>query len=196
MGVMQGLILLGGLGCAYFFAHNYHTITKIVLAILLVAGFAHLYHQGDLLNNKYYEESKNPHVYAHSVSNVRVLARTVDYLSQAHPDGHKMLVQVFASNGDYWPLPWYLRQFDKNAGWYSSIPENENAVVAPVLIFSPKFTPDLKEKIKDKYQFASIYGFRPNVFLQLAVEKSLWRKYVDEGYAERLEDEEYGDEEE
>lgn len=191
MGVIEGLILLAGLGCTYFFTTQRHKLVKGIGVLVLLAGAAHLVAQDNLLNNKYYEESKNPHVYGHTVSDTRRLVRTVELLSTVHPDGNKMLIQVITKNGDCWPIPWYLRLFDHTTGWYPTVPDK---ILAPVVIFSPKFSADLKEKLGDKYQFAGIYGFRPGVFLQLSVEKSLWNKYVESGLASQLDDEEDEDE--
>jgi hypothetical protein len=110
----------------------------------------------------------------------------VQKLGSIHPDGNKMLIQVIARDGDYWPLPWYLRTFENNTGWYPQVPDN---LAAPVIIYSPRFSAQVKEGAKKLHQTAGFYGFRPNVFFQLSVEQSLWDEYVEKGLAREDEEE-------
>jgi hypothetical protein len=178
--VIQGVILLAGIGTHYLFSTWKGRIPRILISLVLMGGLFHLFYQGRLLNEEYYEESKNPHVYAHTISDVRSLTRTVEKLSSIHPDGNKMIIQVIARDSDYWPLPWYLRAFENNTGWYPKVPDN---LAAPVIIYSPRFSAQVKERLKSPHRFAGFYGFRPNVFFQISVEESLWDQYVEKGLA-------------
>ena len=186
--VMQGFILLAGIGTHYAITAWKNGVARAFVCLVLVAGSVHLLGQANQLNKVYYEESKNPHVYAHTISDVRNIVRTVEKLSSIHPDGEKMLIQVITKNGDCWPLPWYLRKFDDTTGWYSDVPQD---LRAPVLIFSPNFASLIKERTEnaeslDKtphYKYAGFYGFRPGVFLQIYVEEKLWSEYVAKGLA-------------
>lgn len=178
--VILGLILLAGLGTRYICVCWHSIAAKTITLLILLAGGIHLVYQDNLLNNTYFEESKNPHIYAHSISDIRYLAKTVEKLRSIYPDPQTMTIQVIAQNGDYWPLPWYLRQSDEKTGWYNTPPEK---IFAPVVIYSPKFYSTLKEQFGSSYQSAGIYGFRPNLFFQLSVDKTLWKEYVDKGLA-------------
>jgi predicted membrane-bound mannosyltransferase len=60
-----------------------------------------------------------------------------------HPEGKKVYIQVICSNHDYWPLPWYLRDF-KNVGWWDHV--DVKIPLAPVIIASP----DLESALIDK----------------------------------------------
>jgi uncharacterized protein (TIGR03663 family) len=184
--VIQGLVLLAGIGTHYLFSIWKGQVPRILISLVLLCGLSHLFYQGRLMNEKHYEESKNPHVYAHTLSDVRNLTRTVQKLGSIHPDGNKMLIQVIARDGDYWPLPWYLRTFENNTGWYPQVPDN---LAAPVIIYSPRFSAQVKEGAKKLHQTAGFYGFRPNVFFQLSVEQSLWDEYVEKGLAREDEEE-------
>jgi uncharacterized protein (TIGR03663 family) len=178
--VIQGLILLAGIGTHYLFTTWKSWMPRLLISLVFLGGFYHLFNQGRLMNEKHYEESKNPHVYAHTISDVRGLIRTVEKISSIHPDGNKMIIQVITRDGDCWPLPWYLRVFDDTTGWYTEVPDN---LLAPVVIYSPRFSAEVKEKLKSPHQFAGFYGFRPSVFLQLSVEKNIWNEYVEKGLA-------------
>jgi hypothetical protein len=81
-----------------------------------------------------------------------------------------MTVKVIAPEGDYWPLPWYFRKFE-HSGWYNSVPDN---VAAPIVVVSPQ----LRVKLDETHTMVGIFQLRPNVFLELHVEKGLWKAHV------------------
>ncbi len=91
-----------------------------------------------------------------------------------------MIIQFTANGNDFWPLPWYLRGF-KNVGYYGSVPTN---LVAPVIISSTKWDAALESKLGSTYQMAGFFGHRPEVFLELFVQKDLWQCYLQSGLAQ------------
>jgi len=188
--VIQGLILLAGLGFRYAMTTWKNKIVQTIVLVLLIGGSIHLVYQAHLLNDVYYEEPKNPHVYAHTISDAKRIVRTVDLLSQAMPKGKLPLTQVIAKNNDCWPLPWYLRKYENFTGYYATVPEQ---VIGDIIILSPEFTGKIKEIAGDQYQFAGFYGFRPKVFFQVAVKKELWKEYIRLGLAAKADDDDEGE---
>jgi hypothetical protein len=67
-------------------------------------------------------------------------------------------------------LPWYLRNFNRT-GWWQEPPPN---LSASIIIASP----GLKLGLDDTYQMGGNFELRPQVFLQIFVERSLWDKSV------------------
>ena len=49
---------------------------------------------------------------------------------------------MIAPEGDYWPLPWYFRKFDR-VGWWNELPEDS---FAPLMVVSAKLHANLDEK--------------------------------------------------
>jgi hypothetical protein len=85
-----------------------------------------------------------------------------------------MVVKVMAPEGDYWPLPWYLRRF-KQVGWWDAVPADP---FAPVMIVSSKFEAAFDERADKTHLMAGYFQLRPQVFLELYVEINLWRAYI------------------
>ena len=79
---------------------------------------------------------------------------------------------MIAPDSDYWPLPWYLREFD-NVGWWPQPPPDP---LAPVMVLSASLNP--APPPNDTHVSAGIYQLRPGVFLELRVEKNLWDAYL------------------
>jgi hypothetical protein len=85
------------------------------------------------------------------------------------------LVKVVAPESDYWPMPWYLRQFGQ-LGWYDRLPEDP---WAPVLVVSSALDARLDDRSERKWIMAGLTELRPGVFFELYVELELWKKFVE-----------------
>jgi hypothetical protein len=98
----------------------------------------------------------------------------VEALARVSPEGHNTIVKVIAPDGDYWPLPWYLRRF-KNVGWYENLPADP---FAPIVIVAAELDARLDEKSDKKWIMVGLTELRPRKFFELYVEAELWKKYV------------------
>ena len=85
-----------------------------------------------------------------------------------------MLLKVMAPESDYWPLPWYLRQFSR-VGWWDRLPADP---YAPVMIVGAKFHARLDDKSDKAWLMVRYFELRPKTFLELYVKFDLWEKYV------------------
>jgi hypothetical protein len=92
----------------------------------------------------YYSEPNNPYVYAHPTRDLLKIPSRIMDLAEVMPEGFNTPVQVIISGDDYWPLPWYLREF-KKVGWWNRIPEN--ALAAPLIITSEEMDSQVVEYI-------------------------------------------------
>ena len=181
LGFLHGMILLAAVGVVAIvkLVPNFVVRSLIVLALLVCSG--HLVWQGYLSNYKFYADTCNPYVYGHTGSDVFNITRRVEEVAQVHPDGHNMHIQVICPEGDYWPLPWYLRLF-RNVGWRSEV--DESRPTAPVIIASPSVESALMRKLyelpppgkKNLYVplFDSYTELRPQVELRGYITKDLW----------------------
>jgi hypothetical protein len=84
-----------------------------------------------------------------------------------------------AAEGDYWPLPWYLRGFQQ-VGWWNHPPADPSA---PVMILSPQFEAALSNS--PACTLAGNFELRPQVLLQLYVQQELWTNWVARARRER-----------
>lgn len=162
------LILLAGLGAAEL-ASRFRWPACVAMA--LAAG--QLGWQAYRGNFIYFADRKNPYVYAQTVPGLVELARKVESIAKV-AEGTNTVVKVVTGDGDYWPLPWYLRRF-KTVGWYDTMPEDP---FAPIVIVSQKLDAALDERSEKKWVMVGYSEFRPQKFFELYVELELWKKYV------------------
>jgi len=181
LGFWHGMILLTAVGVVALIKLAPNILARVLISLVLVAGAGHLAWQGYLASYKFYTDTCNPYVYGHTGSDVFKITRRMEEIAQVHPDGYKMSIQIICPEGDYWPLPWYLRLFS-NVGWWNEV--DESAPAAPVIIASPSAESGLMRKLyelpppgkKNLYVplFDSYMELRPQVELRGYITKDLW----------------------
>jgi uncharacterized protein (TIGR03663 family) len=172
MNFWHGMILLAGVGAACLLRAAQPRFLRMGLGLLLLAGAGHLAWQARLANTTYAADPRNPYVYAQTSPDLLDLVARVQSLAQVHPQGNQMLVKVMADDGDYWPLPWYLRNL-KQVGWWDSVPPDP---YAPVMIVSAGLRAGLDEK--KTHVMVGYFQLRPQVFLELYVDLNLWQSWL------------------
>jgi predicted membrane-bound mannosyltransferase len=172
MGFWHGMILLAGVGALWLLRCAKRRVSRCAVRLVFLAGAGHLAWQAWLANVPYAADRQNPYVYAQTSPDLLNLARKVEALAQVDPAGNHMLVKVMAPDGDYWPLPWYLRNL-KQKGWWEQVPADP---FAPVMIVSAEFRAGLDEK--KTHLMVGYFQLRPQVFLELYVELELWKAYL------------------
>jgi len=172
MGFWHGMILLAGVGAAWLLRGARQRFLRLGLGLLLAVGAGHLAWQAWQANTTYAADRQNPYVYAQTSPDLLNLVRKVEALAQVHPQGNQMVVKVIASNSDYWPLPWYLRKL-KKIGWWDQVPADP---FAPVMIVSADLRAGLDEK--KTHLMVGYFQLRPQVFLELYVDLSLWQAWL------------------
>jgi hypothetical protein len=151
-------------------------LPKAAMCAVLAAGAAHLAWLAYQTNFRHYDSRRNPWVYAHPTSGVIKLGKRVEEIAGVHPKGMGMRINVFTPDRfDLWPVPWYLRRFDRaSVGYYGQVPAG--LADAPVIIFSNDAWPALQQTIKSEYVYDH-YGLRPGVVLTLGVKDDLWKTF-------------------
>ena len=188
LGFLDGMILMAGVGAVSLVRWMPTAWAKVAVGLVLVALAAHLGWESYRLNFRLYADQRNPYVYAHASTDVLNLARHMDRLAQASPSGRDLLVKVISSENP-WPLPWYLRKFDRvgwwrigapddadlAAGWYKSVPDDADA---DVVIATTDLKEDLDKRLRGSYNKQGIYGLRPGVLLMVYVDERLWDTFL------------------
>ncbi len=176
-----GLLFLSAYAMVCLFRAKWTREVKGTLAVLVLAGGVHWAGSGLMLNFKYEDHPVNPYVYAHTSPDVKEVAELLDSLAEVHPEGYDLPLEVIFPGNEYWPLPWYLRQFAK-VGYYDSVPFHVAA--SPVLIASPEVEEDLVRKLYElpppgeRYLYTSLTDapleLRHGVGLRIYVRKDVW----------------------
>ena len=129
-------------------------------------------------NCKYQAHHTNPYVYGHTSSDIFHIKERIDKVSEINPDGKDLLIQVICNNNDYWPLPWYLREYNY-VGWWDKI--DSDTPLSPLMIISPDLEELLIKKMYsepepgEKYLYIPLFDegteLRPGVLLNGYVRK-------------------------
>lgn len=126
------------------------------------------------INFVHYDDDQYPYVYAHTKRPMLTMVDEIDRISKRIGSGSDTGIALVSP--DYWPLPWYLRDY-KKVGYYQQIvPTNE-----PMIIGSMAQEEELKQTYGDRYVLApstgedGAYPLRPGVDLLLYVRKDVAR---------------------
>jgi predicted membrane-bound mannosyltransferase len=145
---------------------------KIALAFLLLASLGHLAWQAWMLDTTYAADQRNPYLYAQTSPEILKLVAQVQSIASVLPQPSQMLIKVVAPEGDYWPLPWYLRSF-KQVGWWEQVPPDP---YAPVMIVAARLGAALDET--KTHLMRGYFALRPGVSFELYVELGLWKQWL------------------
>jgi len=167
-----GMILLAGFGITE--ALNTFLKGWIRTSILIIVIVVALYFITQVIytNYKYQSHPSNPYVYGHTSSDVFHMVDRIKNISDINPDGKDLNIHVICSENDYWPLPWYLREFN-HVGWWGSI--DSDTPLSPLIVVSPDLKESLIEKMYtqpksgEKYLYVPLFDdgteLRPGVML-------------------------------
>ena len=144
-----------------------------VPAGLLLASFCS--YQLYQLNFIHYDDDVLPYVYAHTKRKMLTMVDQIDRIAQKNGTGEDTGIALVSP--DYWPLPWYFRDY-KKVGYYQQIvPTNE-----PIIIGSMAQQEELKQNYGDRYDRLNSgldeegsYPLRPGVDLLLYVRRDVKR---------------------
>ncbi len=132
---------------------------------IYVIIFGFFCYQSIMLNFINYDDERYELVYVQTKRDVFNLLDRMKSLSNSC--GKNMVINVVSK--EYWPLPWYLREY-KNARLWGNVIDNPNA---PVILVDKSGESKLKEKLKGKYK-KERFVLRPGVWLVAYIQEGLY----------------------
>ena len=168
-----GAVLLAGVGAAVVLRTAQTRHWRMAVTSLLLVGAAHLGWESWQLDTRFASDPRNPYVYAQTSPDLLNLVGRIEGLAGVDPRGRNLLVKVIAQDGDYWPLPWYLRQFQQ-IGWWDHLPADP---YAPVMVVSANLHAALDSK-STHHLMVGYFQLRPQVFFELYVQLDLWQEWL------------------
>ena len=173
-----GLILLAGYGLIEVLKIYKKGWIHKVIFLFVVAAVISLITQVFYSNYKFPSHPSNPYVYGHTSSDIFHMIDRIKKVSEINSEGNDLLIHVICSEHDYWPLPWYLREFNQ-VGWWNNI--DPESPLSPLVVVSPDLEKQLIEKMYtqpkpgEKYLYIPLFDqgteLRPGVLLNGYVRK-------------------------
>ena len=184
LGFYHGMILLAAFGAVQLVHRQRRRALRAGIAFFLFLGSVQLAWQSYQSNFKFHSDGSNPYVYAHPTTEVFTIVERLREVARAHPEGNGMYVQIISPQDDYWPLPWYLRDFS-NIGWWNHV--DTLAPPAPVILASPKVERELVHRLyeipppgeRELYVplFDDYLELRHGVELRGYITRALWERW-------------------
>lgn len=134
--------------------------SQFVPAAMIALALAIAFYQSVQLNFFHYDDSRYSYPYAQTSRGFLDLVEEVHAIASSAGSGNATGITVVTS--DYWPLPWYLRDY-RNVSYY------DHTVPAGTTIFigSWKEVPALQRQLAERYRLVGFYPLRPGADLVL-----------------------------
>lgn len=170
--LLYGMALLGGVAMARL-AGRWRAV--VLAAVVLGLGS-----EAWIAAGRYATDARNPWVYAQTGNGVFTVRDRVATYARAAREREKVAIDVYTVE-NWWPLPWYLREFP-NVRWWRQVVMAGPA--APIVLVSPAMEGDLVRKIYEgpppgeRELYMNLLGgyveIRPGVEVRGYVAKGLW----------------------
>jgi uncharacterized protein (TIGR03663 family) len=160
------LSLISGYAFQAFYEMSGRELTR---PLILGAGIAVCVagYQSLVLNFSKYDDDQYTYVYAHSRREMLDLIAEVDKVAKNSGTGPDTGITIVSP--EYWPLPWYFRDY-KRVGYYGKV----SMTSEPIIIASETQRADIENTYGDRYrEINSKFPLRPGVDLLLFVRKDV-----------------------
>ncbi len=165
------LALIGGYGLAELYSKvrrmKRQWMRVFLVALLGMALVISAYQAIDISFFRYDDDSV-PYVYAHTQRQFLDLVARLNQIAARNRTG--LLTNMTITAANYWPLPWYLRNYP-HVGYFGHVVPTQEAVV----IAEESQQAELEPRLGDRYDRLGSYNLRPGVVLVLYVRRDLAR---------------------
>jgi uncharacterized protein (TIGR03663 family) len=163
--------LLAGFAVARFSSQR--LATQVALVVLTIICLFTQFRQARYANGRFASDDRNPYAYVPTRRDVEVMEEWLEKLRDRSPAGMVDGVAVIGSY--YWPLPWYLRGFEKIGYWKEPPPDLEKF---PLVCAMPESLGAVTERLGDTHVSVQ-RGLRAGVPLYLFVRKDVWQHWLE-----------------
>jgi hypothetical protein len=169
--------LLAGFAVAGFFTH--HVVVRYALIFLTFACLFTQYRQSRYATGRFASDERNPFAYVPTRKDIESAGEWLEKLRACAAPGE--LEEVAVIGRDYWPLPWYLRGFEKIGYWKEVSPDPAKFPVDlakfPVVLAMPEAAEAVGGML-DNTHVSRQRGLRAGVPIQLFVRNDIWKRWM------------------
>ncbi len=140
--------------------------TRLLAPVALVAAVALSGYQAIDLAYRHYDDETYGYVFVHTTREALDLVAEIEAVAERTGTGAETGVTI--TSPDYWPLPWYLRDYPR-VGFWGEIVDTEE----PIVVANVSQGADVAARLGDRYTSRGTYLLRPGVELELFVRADL-----------------------
>jgi uncharacterized protein (TIGR03663 family) len=158
------------LAAGYLFDRLFRAGRRALGPALLALCVAAAAFQSYRLNFVNYDDDRYPYVYAHTKRSFLDLIALIDRVAARAGGRETASLNVAAENQEYWPLPWYVRDY-KRVGFIGRVTQTTDDMI----LIKDKQAPELESMLGGRYRRvgAEAYDLRPGVKLVLYARSDL-----------------------
>jgi len=142
-------------------------VPAVLAAVTTVAVGAITAREAASLSLSRFDDEVHAYVYAHTHRRFTDMVTQIHRLARSPGQGSQLAVTI--TSPEHWPLPWYLRDYER-AGYYGRIPETIDGLV---VVGSTQQQRDLQVALGARYRCLGRYPLRPGVDLVLFAHQDL-----------------------
>jgi uncharacterized protein (TIGR03663 family) len=164
------LAIIGGyaIGAIYKTGEDGQLFGRVLALALFIASLTVCGYQTVSLNFFNYDDDRYPYVYAHTRRETLQLVNEIDRLAKRAEPNDPTQTGITIVSPDYWPLPWYLRDY-KRVGYFGQMMTTSE----PLIISREDQSAQLQATLGDRYRKVGSYVLRPGVTLILFARRDL-----------------------
>ncbi|MCP5536834.1 MAG: TIGR03663 family protein [Akkermansiaceae bacterium] len=162
--------LLAGLSFRGF--SHWKLPVKAAATILLLGVLFQQQRLSGFAIGRFANDSRNPYAYTPTSRDVESLRAWLQELSKELPPGALEPIGVVGS--EYWPLPWYLRDFESIGYWPEPAPAINGC---PLVIAMPEMADAVTGQLKDTHTILP-RTLRTNVPVMLYLRRDYWQQWI------------------
>jgi uncharacterized protein (TIGR03663 family) len=117
-----------------------------------------------------YDTEKYPYSYVHTTREALALVAETERIAAAHSAEGRPGIVFVVDRGEYWPLPWYYRDYPEAAFFGSIVTTEEEMIVARV---DQEQQEAFRTVVDGRYERRDVYRLRPAVDLVLYVRNDI-----------------------
>ncbi|HKP13859.1 MAG TPA: flippase activity-associated protein Agl23 [Blastocatellia bacterium] len=156
------MAIAGGYGVNAFSEWAAPRAGRATVAGLLAAAMAVMFFQMMRLNFWEYDDDRHPYVYAHTRRELLSMTDEISKIAERAGTGQETTILITAS--EYWPLPWYLRDY-RQVAYTTEVRDLDTAIV----IGLQDQESEMRVRLREHYDRVAAYVLRPGVNFVLYV---------------------------
>ena len=171
------LAIIGGYAINELYTYAEDLTLRVAAIGLLVVALVISGTQSVVLDFYHYDDDQYPYVYAHTRREFLTMVDEIDRLAERAGTGAETEIAIITP--EYWPLPWYLRDYPHAAFWGKVMDESGRLIEpqGPIVVSSEKQeleeSDPLQRALGGRYHRLNSYPMRPGVTLVLYVKNEL-----------------------